>query len=341
MSSPSAAPSPLPTPKTADVPDAEAARRGLYRETTQAAWLGLAVNAVLGATKLYAGWTTGLVAITADAVNSLGDVLTSSVVVGALYYAQQPPDEEHPYGHTRAEAVAASHVALLVMIAALGVGWEAFSEFFQPHHVPPPWWTLALAGTNAAVKEALYHYKKRVAERTGSLAVLAHAWDHRGDALSSLAVLVGLLVVRSGGSSFGWADEAAAVVVVAIVLRTAGGLFLRAANELLDVQADPEIVDHVRRLASAVPGVRAVEKLRVRKSGIEYLVDVHVQVDPRLTVDEGHRIGHAVKDRLVAEVSKVLDVLVHLEPHRPSRTNAPPTLVPPPDVPADPEAGRR
>jgi cation diffusion facilitator family transporter len=286
----------------------------LYRAAMNAAWLGLAVNIALGAVKLAGGVAGNAFALISDAVNSLGDSLTSAVVIFALWVAQKPPDEEHPYGHTRAEAVAASNVALIIIFSALAIAWEAINRLGEPHGLPAAW-TLWIAGGNVLIKESLYRYKVRVGRQTGSAAIIANAWDHRADALCSGAVLVGLAVVRWGGPAFLWADEAAALVVAAAIIWSAAGLFRNSASELLDVQADDELLQQIRREAAAVEGVQAVEKLWVRKTGLEYLADIHIEVDARMTVEEGHRIGHEVKDRLVAHFAGLRDVLVHLEPH--------------------------
>ena len=153
----------------------------LYRQAIRASALGLAVNLALGAIKLFAGFAGHSFALLTDAVNSLGDSLTSVVVLIGLHIAQRPADAEHPYGHTRAEAIAASNVALLIILSALVLGWEALHRFTGVHDVPPVW-TLWIAGSNVLIKEALYRYKRRVAARTGSMALVANAWDHRSDA---------------------------------------------------------------------------------------------------------------------------------------------------------------
>lgn len=279
----------------------------------QAAGIGLVINLLLGAVKLAGGIAWNSFALISDAVNSLGDSLISATTLAALWYAQRPADEEHPYGHTRAETVAAAYASILILGSAIWVGWEAAGRFWQ-HHEPPPVWSLWIAGINVVIKEILYRYKCAVAKRTGSTAIFANAWDHRSDALCSLAVLVGLGIVRWGGPLYIWADEAAAIVVVLMILYTGGQLLRQSTSELLDPQASEDIVDEVRRLASAVEGVIEVEKLWVRKTGIEYLIDIHIQVEPKLTVEAGHLIGHAVKDRLVQNIAAVRDVLVHLEP---------------------------
>jgi cation diffusion facilitator family transporter len=286
----------------------------LYRDVLRAATVGLAVNLALGVVKLFAGVAWNSFALIADAVNSLGDVVATIVVLFAVRVAQQPPDAEHPYGHTRAEGIAASNVALLIIVSALLVGWEAIQRLTVQHEIPPAA-ALWIAGANIAIKEWLYRYKVRVGRRTGSAAIIANAWDHRSDALCSLAVLIGLAVIRWGGQAYIWADEVASLCVVAAIVWSGLRLFRQSGSELMDVQAEPELVARIRTAAEDVVGVRAVEKLFVRKSGIEYFADIHIQVDAQMTVADGHRIGHAVKDRLVSEFAELRDVLVHLEPY--------------------------
>lgn len=276
--------------------------------------LGLVVNFFLGAIKLFGGIIGGSFALVADAVNSLGDVFMSLVVVFALRIAQRPPDAEHPYGHTRAEAIAGSNVALLVIVSALFVGWEAIQRFSISHDLPPLW-TLWIAAGNVLVKELLYRYSRRVGKRTASSVIVAGAWDHRSDALCSLAVLVGLGTVRWGGPAWIGADEVSALIVAAIIVGSGVQLFRDSASELMDVQADHRFVRQIQEFAERVPDVKAVETLWVRKSGLEYFADIHIEVDPRLTVAEGHRIGHRVKDCLLDEFATLRDVLVHLEPY--------------------------
>ncbi len=286
----------------------------LYVDVTRAATLGLAVNLGLGLVKLIGGVVGHSFALIADAVNSLGDVVSTLVVLYSIRVAQRPADEEHPYGHTRAEGIAAAAVSLLIIGSALVVGWEAIQRLPLDHAIPPVW-TLWIAAGNVLIKEGLYRYKVAVGRRTGSTAIIANAWDHRSDALSALAVFIGLAAIRGGGKAWIWADEAASLVVVAAILWQGWHLFRQSASELMDVQADPGFVESIRQIAAAVPGVMAIEKLWVRKSGLEYFVDIHIQVESRLTVAAGHTIGHRVKDQLMEECPSLRDVLVHLEPY--------------------------
>jgi cation diffusion facilitator family transporter len=301
-----------------------------YREVTRAAQLGLAVNLLLGLAKLVGGLLGHSFALVADSVNSLGDAVATVIVLFAIRFAQLPPDPEHPYGHTRAEGIAATNVAVLIIVSALAVAWQAIHRLGVAHDVPPTW-TLWIAGSNVVIKEWLYRYKLAVGRRTGSASIVANAWDHRSDALCALAVLVGLMAIRWGGDSFAWADEAASLVVAAAIIWSGVQLFRHSASELMDRQADPDIVEAVRRSSLEVPGVQGVDSLWIRKSGLEYFVDIHIEVDPAMSVAEGHRIGHRVKDHLLAQFVQLRDVLVHLEPFphlengQQASTSAPPS----------------
>ncbi len=285
----------------------------LYRQGRRAALLGLVVTLSLGLAKLAGGLLGHSIALISDAVHSLGDALASGAVWGALLWAQHPADPEHPYGHARAEAVAGSNVALLLILSALLVGWESLRTLAEPSPQPHSY-TLIIAACSAVINESLFRHQARVAQRTGSRAVLAAAWDQRMDALGSLAVLMGLALAYWGGPTWHAADNIAALAVAVLILWAACRLLWGSLQELMDRQADPELLDKVRREALTVPGVRGVEKLLARKAGLEYLVDIHVEVDPAISVREGHAIGHAVKDRLLKQIITVKDVLVHIEP---------------------------
>ncbi|MDZ4803732.1 MAG: cation diffusion facilitator family transporter [Candidatus Eisenbacteria bacterium] len=294
------------------------AMRRVYASAERGALLGFVVNILLAAGKLTAGILAGSFVLIADAVNSLGDVLASTVVLGSLRFAQRPPDAGHPYGHTRIEAVAGAMVSMLILVSAGIIAWEAIQRIGRFHDVPPSW-TLWVAGTTVVTKEVLYRYNWRLGKETGSQAIRANAWDHRADALSALAVMVGLALVRFGGDSWRSADEIAALVVVVLILTGGVRLLLGSAHELMDAQAEPDFVGRIRRMVLTVPGADGVEKLFVRKSGLEYLVDLHLEVDPAMTVESGHRVSHAVKDHLMAECAEIREVLIHLEPARTHR----------------------
>jgi cation diffusion facilitator family transporter len=293
-----------------------------YREGRRAAGRGILISLGLGLTKFLGGLFGHSLALLSDAVHSLVDAAISAGLLAALHVAERPADQEHPYGHGRAEAVAGAGIALLLLLLASGIAWEAISTV-QNRFPAPAAFTIALAAGGAMAQEGLYRYVSRVARRTGSGALMATAWDYRLDALGALAVVVGVTLARWGGPSWHWADHAAALVVAGTVFWVAGGLLKENINDLMDRQADPELLDAVRREAASVERVLGVEKLRIRKSGLESLVDIHIEVAPDQTVESGHKIAHAVKDRIMSEIPAIRDVLVHVEPHfRSTRTES-------------------
>jgi cation diffusion facilitator family transporter len=285
----------------------------LYQQSRRAALSGLTVTLGLGIAKLVGGLLGHSMALLSDSIHSFGDALAASSVFGALLWAQQPADSEHPYGHTRAEAVAGSSVALLLMISAVWIVWEALSTLGEAS-VAPEGYTLWIAAASIVLNAGLCRYTSGVARRTGSTAVLAASWDQRLDAFGSLAVFVGLAMAYWGGPVWRSADHFAALAVALIVFWVGGRLFWGSSQELMDRQAEPAMLDSVRSEALAVAGVKGIEKLLIRKTGLEHLVDIHVEVNPEISVREGHAIGHAVKDRLLQNVLTIKDVLVHIEP---------------------------
>jgi cation diffusion facilitator family transporter len=293
---------------------AVAVRESVYVDASRAAEWGLGVNVVLMIVKLAGGIFTASSALIADAVNSIGDVASALAVRGALHVAQIEEDEDHPYGHSKAESIAGLCVALLVAFSAGLLALETMKRFADELKVPS-----IAAGVIALVcgiaKEIIYRYTKRVATRLDSAALRATAWDHRADALSSGVVAVSLLVAPYAGWLGPYIDPVAALCVCVLLVITGLRIFTKTARELMDQQADEATVDHIRELSQQVTGVEEVEKLRVRKSGLEYFIEIHLEVDGNLSVNEGHRIGHEVKDRLLNELPRVRDVHVHVEPH--------------------------
>ncbi len=302
-----------------------------YRQSVRAASLGLALSLALGTIKLLGGWLGHSLALMTDAAHSLVDAALSIGLIAALNLARRPPDGDHPYGHGRAEALAGAGTALVLLALALGIAWNAAVSVNRPHPVPQGF-TLAIALASAVFQEGLFRYASRVARRTGSRALLGTAWDYRLDALGGLAVAAGVALAAWGGPSWTWADHAAALAVAATIFWVGAGLLWDNVQGLMDHQAEPEVVDAVRREALAVPGVLGVEKLRVRRAGLEFLVDIHIEVDPDWTVRAGHDVAHAVKARVIASSGPLIrDVLVHIEPHsvRPSASRSGPAAMRP------------
>jgi cation diffusion facilitator family transporter len=281
----------------------------------------------LAVAKLVGGWFGHSQALLSDSVHSLGDSLSCASIFAALWWAERPPDDEHPYGHTRIETIAASYVALLLVGSGVWVGYEAVRSFNALMPAPHRY-TLVIALASVVLSETIYRYSMRVARRTGSKAIEASAWDQRLDVCASMVVLIGLAITTLGGPGWHAVDKIAALIVAGIIVWTGGSLFWGSLQDLMDRQAEPELLAMVRSLTRAVSGVQGVEKLLVRKAGLEYFVDIHVEVDPEISVQEGHQIGHAVKNRLVSEIAAVKDVLVHIEPFPNAATGGPRPVVP-------------
>ena len=297
-------------------------RQRLYVDASRAAVWGLGVNAVFVVAKLLGGLLTGSAALIADAVNSIGDVASALAVRSALTFAQVEEDADHPYGHTKAESIAGLCVALLVTFSAGMLALETIMRFGGV--LKTPGFIAGLIALGCGItKECIYRYTLRVAKRLDSSALRAAAWDHRSDALGSGAVAISLLVAPHVGPWGRFIDPIAALCICVALVYAGVRIFVSTAGEIMDQQAGDEIVQRVRSLAEAVEGVADVEKLRVRKSGLEYFIEIHVQVDGNMTVDTGHRIGHDVKDQLLMEMPRVRDVHVHIEPYHGTREDAP------------------
>ena len=280
---------------------------------------GLFVNAALGIVKLVAGLLGNSTALVADAIESLADLVSSLIVWSGLQIAKLPPDDDHPYGHGRAESLATLIVVLMLFGAAIAICIEAITGIRNPSGVPAAF-TLAVLVPVILTKETMYHVARRAAERTNSTLVQADAWHHRIDAITSLAAATGISIAIFGGEAYAAADDWAALVAAAMIIYNASHLLKSPINDLMD-REHPEMIEKVRAIAEGVPGVAGVEKVFARKSGLLFWVDMHIEVDPEMTVRQAHAVGHDVKDAICGEIPVVRDVLVHLEPHPGAEAN--------------------
>lgn len=275
--------------------------------------LGLIINALLAIIKLLAGVIGHSHALIADAVESITDVVGSMVVWVGLRIASKPPDVEHPYGHGKAEALATFVVAMILAGAGVSVAVSSVREIIAPSRGPEPF-TLWVLLAVVVVKEALYQVGRRLSAKTGSGAVLADALHHRSDAITSVAAAIGIGVALWGGKGYEIADGLAALFASGIILFNASRLARDPVHELMD-RKSPEVVAQARAAARDVPGVKDIEKIHTRKNGTRFLIDMHVEVDPDMTVRDAHEVAHRVKDAVRERMPRVLDVLVHIEPH--------------------------
>jgi cation diffusion facilitator family transporter len=277
------------------------------------ALFGLAINIMLASVKIVAGFFGNAYVLIADGIESAMDVGGSIVIWGGLKVAARPPDPTHPYGHGKAEPVAAVIVAIGVLAAALGLAIQSVREIFLPHHGPAPY-TLVVLIVAVIVKETLYRYVIRFGRNVESTAVQTDAWHHRTDAITSIAAFIGISVALVGGEPWQSADDWAALFACALIGANGYRLLRPALYEIMDTAPGGKIVGSIRRAARSVPGVIEVEKCRVRKMGLDFYVDLHVGVKDSISVREGHEIAHQVKAAIQQNDSRVADVLVHIEP---------------------------
>jgi cation diffusion facilitator family transporter len=285
----------------------------MSRTGARVALLGLVINVVLASVKIVAGVIGHAYVLIADGIESALDVGGSIVIWGGLTVAARPPDRTHPYGHGKAEPIAALVVAICVLAAAIGLAIESVREILTPHHGPAPF-TLALLVVVIVIKEFLFRYVNRIGRDLESTAVQTDAWHHRSDALTSTAAFIGISVALIGGERWRSADDWAALFACAVIAANGVRLALPAFQEIMDTAPAGKIVGSILAVASSVPGVVEVEKCYARKMGLDYYVDLHVGVDGNISVHEGHEIAHRVKSAIQQSDSRIADVLVHIEP---------------------------
>lgn len=281
----------------------------------RATLLGLLTNVLLAGGKLAAGVIGHSHALVADAVESLADVFSSIIVWRGLVVADAPADEDHPYGHGKAEPIAAAVVATMLLLAAVGIAVTSIQEILGPHRGPEPF-TLFVLVAVVVVKETLFRFVISEERTLDSSAVRSDAWHHRSDAITSLAAAIGISVALIGGPSYASADDIAAIVAAGIIAWNGWRLLRPALDELMDTVPDASVRRRIEEITRSVPAVERVEKCLVRKMGYHFFVDMHVEVDPQMTVERAHQVAHAVKNRVRTELSAVRDVLVHIEPAR-------------------------
>lgn len=275
---------------------------------------GVAVNAVLAVAKFAGGIFGHTYALIADGAESVLDIFSSLLVWAGFQVASRPPDKDHPYGHGKAEAVSALAVAAFIFAMAGWVGYHAVHEIITPHQ-GPAWWTLLVLAGVVIIKVWLSRRMAAAGEEHGSTALGVEAMHHWSDALTSAAAFVGISLALLGGKGWETADDWAALFACVVIAFNGAGMVMKAMGDVMDAAVSEKFAGEVQALALAVPGVLALDKVRMRKSGLSYLVDIQIRVDGDLSVRAGHDIAHAVKDALIGSAPhRITDVSVHVEP---------------------------
>jgi cation diffusion facilitator family transporter len=282
---------------------------------TQTALLSMFSNAGLAVTKGITGFFGHSDAMIADAIESTADVFASLLVIFGLNYSSKPADENHPYGHGKAEALVTFAVVGFLLISATIIAVESIRNLQQPQEKPEVF-TLYVLGVIILIKEFSYRYVKKKSEETNSSSLHADAWHHRSDAISSVMAFVGISIALIFGKGYEKADDWAALLASVFIVYNAFLIFRPALGEIMDEHLHDHVIADIRRLSTNVDGVLDTEKCLVRKTGMVYIVDLHVEVDGKLSVFDGHEISHRLKDYLMEQMPEIADVLIHIEPKR-------------------------
>jgi cation diffusion facilitator family transporter len=275
--------------------------------------IALLVNLVLAAIKVTGGIVGHSYVLVADGIESIADIFSSFLVWSGLRVSAIPADENHPFGHGKAEPLASVGVSVILLAAAILIAVQSVREILTPHQAPA-WFTLPLLLAVVVIKEFMFRFSFRTGRLLESTALKSDAWHHRSDALTSAAAVVGIAIALIGGEGYESADDWAALAACGVIIWNGLRLLREALDEVMDASVSAEIVGAVRHLAAGVDGVVAIDKCRVRKVGLHLALDIHVVVSGELSVRRGHAIAHAVKDRLLESAHRINDVTVHVEP---------------------------
>jgi len=280
--------------------------------TTQ---LGILVSIALIFIKGISGHLGQSYALIADATESCADVISSGLLWLALKYAQRPPDKGHPYGHGKAEPVAAVIIGMFLLLAAGWIGWHAIGFIQTPHDLPKSY-TLIVLVIVIMIKELLFRYVFAIGKRLNSNAVKADAYHHRSDAITSVAAFAGITIALFLGKGYEGADDWAALLACVFIVYNAFKIIKPAFSEIMDGAPSDELIAAISHVAALHEEVKLVEKCYVRKMGLEYYVDMHIEVDGHINVFEAHRVAHQVKDELLESDLHIKDALIHVEPYQ-------------------------
>lgn len=283
------------------------------QKAIQTTWYSMGSNAMLAIIKWTAGYFGNSYALIADAIESTTDFFSSLLVLLGLKYANRPADENHPYGHGKAEPLITFIVVGILITSALIIAHESIQNIRTPHEAPEPFTLIVLAAI-IVWKEISYQLVIRKSRETKSTLLKADAWHHRSDAITSITAFVGISIALVMGKGYESADDWAALAASGFILYNCYRIFRPALGEIMDEHTHDDLIDQIRSIALLVEGVTGTEKCIVRKVGMRYFIDLHIEVDGYISVKQGHDIAHALKAKLIEELPEVADVLIHVEP---------------------------
>ncbi len=288
-------------------------KAGSNKLVARSALLSLVGNVLLAGVKIISGVVGHSYALIADGIESTLDIFSSLVVMVGVRIGSRPPDAEHPYGHGKAESLAGFVASIGLFIAAVGIGIQSIREILNPHHTPATF-TLFVLGGVVIIKYALFRRIKNVGDISGSTALRADAWHHHSDALTSAAAFIGITIAICGGEGYESADDWAALMACGVIVYNGVRMSRMSLAEMMDEVVSEETERRVRERVKMNSGIVDVDKCRIRKSGRSLLIDIHIVVDGEMSVREGHKLAHVIKQDLLHSDMDILDVLVHVEP---------------------------
>jgi cation diffusion facilitator family transporter len=279
----------------------------------KATYFSIIGNAALALIKGLAGFFGNSYALIADAIESTTDIFASFLVLFGIKYSNKPADENHPYGHGRAEPLITFLVVGFLITSATIIAYESILNIGTPHDLPKSW-TLYVLGAIIIWKEYSFQVVMKRSKETNSSSLKADAWHHRSDAITSVAAFVGISIALFLGKGYESADDWAALFASGFILYNSFLIFRPALGEIMDEHLYDDLIDTIRLVAKAVEGIIDTEKCFIRKSGMKYHVDLHARVKATISVKEGHDLAHKLKDTLRAEIPELGHVLIHIEP---------------------------
>ncbi|MDV2884551.1 cation diffusion facilitator family transporter [Alkalihalophilus pseudofirmus] len=292
-----------------------------FKQAETATWIGIIVNALLAIIKGVAGWLTGSRALIADAAHSASDIAGSFAALFGLRTAQKPPDEDHPYGHGKAENIATIIVAILLIIVGVEIAFSSAKGFLgEAPSSSPGWIALIVILFSIGVKEVMFQYKYRLAKKIDSPVLLAEAWHHRSDALSSIAAFIGVLGsiigTYSNNPALLYLDPLAGIFVSLLVVKVGFTVGKESSLIMMEQVLDKEKTKPFIETILSVKGVKRVDELLARNHGHYVVIDLKVSVEPHISVEDGHSISKKVKSNLLSTHQNVKKVMIHINPYR-------------------------
>lgn len=287
--------------------------KAILKQAKRTAVFSVVTNALLASVKGTAGIIGHSDALIADAIESCADIFSSFLVLIGIQYASKPADEDHPYGHGKAEPLVTFAVVGFLLVSATIIAVESIRHLTEKQE-QPAFFTLYVLAAIILIKELSYQYVYRKGQQTNSTSLKADAWHHRSDAISSLIAFLGILATFVFGKGFEKADDWAALIASFFIVYNAYRIFRPALGEIMDEHTHHDLIDQIHLSAAEVPGVLGIEKCWARKNGMTYVVDLHLELDGNLSVTEGHAISHALKDHLMLTFPYLTEILIHIEP---------------------------